>query len=163
MRRDDMYRLLSVIIGIAASVALSYVSHRLNLPIYPDAVGTIGVTAIGGIFYGILTAVFTDTLCMAFNGDALYFAIVNVITAIFTAWFVREKNYRKIKNIIIFTLSSGLIGGGLSGIIQWTLFKEPQSEAIADMMERINIQSFVLSFLLFLFINLKIFRTLFLI
>ena len=156
LRRDSMYKALAVAIGILSSVVLSYVAYRLQLPVYPDAVGTIGMSVIGGLFPGIMTAVLTDTACVAFNENALYFGIVNALTAIFTAWFVREKGFDRKKNVMIFILGAGLIGGGLSGIIQWVLFNEPQSAAIVDLLDKINIQTPIVKLLLFLFINIFI-------
>lgn len=147
---------MAVAIGILSSVVLSYVAYRLQLPVYPDAVGTIGMSVIGGLFPGIMTAVLTDTACVVFNENALYFGIVNALTAIFTAWFVREKGFHQKKNITIFILGAGVIGGGLSGIIQWTLFREPQSAAIVEILDKTNLQSSVVRFLLFLFINISI-------
>ena len=156
LRRDSMYRALAVAIGIFSSTLLSYAAFRLKLPIYPDALGTIAISAVGGLFPGIMTAVLTDTVCMLFNDNALYFGIVNVLTAIFTAWFIREKGFKYISNVIIFILSAGLIGGGLSGIIQWTLFGEPQSASIAELVDKTGIQSSIVRFLLFLFINISV-------
>ena len=155
-RRDGMMRALAVIIGIAVSVAVSFLAHRLNLPIYPDAIGTIGVSALGGLFPGIVTGVLTDTFMMMFNSKALYFGIVNAVVAIYTAWYVRKRGLRRIKHLAVFIVGAGIIGGGLSGIIQWILFSGPQASVIVDLLNAINIQSVVLNFLFFILINISI-------
>ena len=151
-----MMRALAVIIGIAVSVAVSFLAHRLNLPIYPDAIGTIGVSALGGLFPGIVTGVLTDTFMMMFNSKALYFGIVNAVVAIYTAWYVRKRGLRRIKHLAVFIVGAGIIGGGLSGIIQWILFSGPQASVIVDLLNAINIQSVVLNFLFFILINISI-------
>ena len=155
-RRDSLIMALAVVIGIAVSVAISFIAHRLNLPLYPDAIGTIGLSAIGGLLPGIVTGVFTDTFLMMFNSSALYFGIVNAIVAIYTAWYVRKKGLQKAKDVAIFILGAGIIGGGLSGIIQWILFGGPQSSVIGDLLNTVNIQPQVINILFFLLINISI-------
>ena len=154
--RDSMIRALAVIIGIAVGVIASFVAFRLKLPIYPDDIGTIGLSTIGGLFPGIMTAVLTSTVCMTFNSDSLYFGIVNAVIAIYTAWFVRKNGFNKIKDVLIFVLGAGIIGGSLSGTIQWVLFGGPQTEVIVEILNTINISSSISNFLVFILINISI-------
>ena len=128
--RGRKRRALSVFIGIVINVLLSLITYRAGLPVYLDTVGTIAAAALGGLFPGIMTAIATNTVCMLFNSDALYFGIVNIAVAIFTAWFVRNKSLRKVGNIALFILTAGILSGGMSALIQWGLVGAPQNALV---------------------------------
>ena len=76
------YRFVFLMSGIIVNVVLAYVLDRMGLPLFLDTVGTICVAAIGGQFYGIVAAVATNVFCLAFNGNAFYFAVINAFVAI---------------------------------------------------------------------------------
>ena len=151
--RGDVLRVISIAVGIALSVILSYIAFYFKLPIYPDAIGSIGVSFLCGIFPGILAAVLTDAVSMIFNADALYFTIVNVIGAIYSAWFIRKKGFREVRNIFIFIVSAGIIGGVLSGLIQWGIFSEPQNADLSVWLDNVFPEPGISRISLFLFIN----------
>ena len=67
--------------GITMNVIAAYIARRIGLPIYLDTIGTVFVAASMGLFPGIVAAVATNTLCLLFNPDAIYFSIVNVMIA----------------------------------------------------------------------------------
>ncbi len=130
-RRGSMLRALAVFIGVSVSVALSFIAYHYNFPIYPDTVGTVGVSLIGGAFPGIVVAVATDLICTAFNPNALYFCFINTLTAIFTAWYIRKKSHYNLKRYVFFALISGFVAGGLSGLVQWGLFNDVQNSSLS--------------------------------
>ena len=152
--RDSKRRALSVIIGITINVLLAFISYRMGLPIYLDTLGTIGVASVGGLFPGIMTAIATNTICTLFNDEAIYFGIVNALIAIYTAWFVMEKNFRNIKNISEFIIISGIISGGVSAFIQWVLLGEPQNVSVQMLIDIFDKTEGVPEFLLFIVINI---------
>lgn len=153
-RKDSLLRVLSVAIGVAVSVILSYVGYKTKMPLFFDTVGTIGVAAIVGAFHGIITAVLTELLSLSFNPDALYFNSVNALVAIFTAWFVREKSFRKLKDVTIFILSLGVVTGVLSGLIQWGIFGRPQDMSVMALIDSFEFSSDAQRFALFLLIQI---------
>ncbi len=130
--RDSMLRAISVITGIAVNVLLSYVTYQLNLPIYLDTIGTIVVSALGGSFPGIMTAVMTNLICALFNSESIYYSIVNALIAMWTVWFVREKTFRSIKNITIYIAVAGALSGVSSALIQWRVLLGPQDLLVTD-------------------------------
>ncbi len=123
-KRDSILRAVSVMIGIGVNFLLAFISFRLQLPIALDTVGTIGMASIGGLFPGIMTAVMTNAFCTVFNIQTVYFGFVNALLAVFTAWFVREKSFRSLKNIFLYIWVSGLCCGVLHALIQWAVLGE---------------------------------------
>ena len=128
-------RALSVIIGIAINILLSYFTYRAGLPVYLDTVGTIATSVLGGLFPGIITAIATNLICTFFNGDALYFSIVNISVAICASWFARNRQLGKFKNIFLFIFLSGIISGAMSAVIQWGLFGGSQNSSLNSLYE----------------------------
>ncbi len=125
-------KIIIVICGILINVGLSFIVHRFNIPLYLDTIGTIAVSAVAGIFPGIITAVVSNTLCGLFNGVAVYFSILNALIAILTSWYVKEKKFKKLGMVALFILVAAFIGGGLGALVQLLLFREPQIAAINE-------------------------------
>ena len=124
--RNYVKRIIISVIGIAVNVILAYIMHRLGLFLFLDTIGTIAVSALAGLFPGILTAVITNAICMLFNANAIYFGFLNAMVAIFTAWFVRKYSFRKLSKVIIFVLSLALFSGSISTIVNWSLLNGAQ-------------------------------------
>ena len=157
LNQDRKNRIFTVIIGTVINVLLACIAYRSGLPIYLDTMGTIGVTIVGGVFPGIVTAIATNVLCSLFNRTAVYFGIVNTLIAVYTAWFVREKKASQIwniKNIVLFILTAGGISGGVSAFIQWGLFARPQNASVQALMNTLDTAGNVPEFLLFFFLNI---------
>ena len=127
--------------GIALNVILAFVEHLLDLPLYMDTVGTVVVATLGGLYPGIVTAVCTNALCLFFNPDAPYFVLVNILIAIYTAWFVRKHTLKKILNVILFILGIALISGLSSGLIQWFFVGKTDYPVVLETVNAITISS----------------------
>lgn len=153
-RRSSQQRAVSVMIGIAVNVLLAYIAYRTGLPIYLDTVGTIGLAALGGLFPGIMTAIFTNAVCSGFNHPAIYFGGVNALIAIYTAWFVRSKSVRRTRNVIRFILTTGTISGVLSAVIQWYVLGGPQIASVNLFLESSGVAPGFPKFLMFMVINI---------
>lgn len=133
--RGKAFRVSSVFIGIAVNVVVAYVLDLIGLPFYTDNAGTIGATIIGGIVPGVITAIATNVICGVFNGNALYFSIVNIIIAIFTALYIRKKPKPTVKNVAFFVVLAGSISGVFSSLIQLKMVDQPQSQMMLSLME----------------------------
>lgn len=94
--RNSKYHIVLCIIGILANVLPAFASARLGMPFYLDTIGTIGTAILGGVFPGIVVAVVSNALCMMFNHNALYFAFINALVAIYSSWFSRKYTMKKI-------------------------------------------------------------------
>ena len=151
--KGSKYRAAAVIVGITVNVLLAYVSSFFGLPVYLDTIGTMASAAVGGLFPGIITAIITNTLCAVFNGDFIYFGAVNVLLAIYTAWFVRERSFHSFRDLVHFVVIAGLISGGVSALIQWGLFGKPQNESVEALMNTVSSKWKAPGFIVFLCIN----------
>ena len=135
--KDSMLRAECTMLAVLINVILAFLAGKLGLPIYLDTIGTMCIAAMGGLFPGIMVAIATNLFCSMFNDTAVYFGIVNVVVAMYTAWYMREKNFRRIRTIFAFILSVGLLAGGLSAILQYGLFRGTQNAAINTLMETV--------------------------
>ena len=114
-------RILLSLIGITVNVILALSMNKLELHLFLDTVGTIAVSAMGGLFPGILTAVVTNAICALFNVNYIYYGFVNAIVAIMTAWFVRKYGFKKLWKVIIFVAALAVFSGSASALINWFL------------------------------------------
>ena len=121
------------IIGILANVLPAFGSARLGMPFFLDTVGTIGTAILGGVFPGIVVAVTSNALCMMFNHSALYFAFINALVAIFTAWFIRKYSLENIKSILIYAVTTAAGSGILAAFVQQWMFGGAQNVSVGDM------------------------------
>ena len=137
---NRLLRVLTILFGIAMNVAMSFIARKYDLPIYLDAVGTIFVSLVGGIFPGIVTAVLTNAVSTIFNREAIYFGFISALVAIYTAWFVREKKFDHIKKILIFVFTVGIGSGALGAAIQWGAMGRPQTQSFEALVEAFTIQ-----------------------
>ena len=147
-------RAVSVVAGIAVNVILAFISYRSGLPIYLDTVGTVGIALLGGIFPAIMTAIMSNVLCTLFNPEAIYFGIVNAGIAVFTAWYAEQKNRRKLRNMVLYTLAAGVFSGGVSAVIQWFLLGGPQNDSAKAMLEIARSKWDVSGFLIYIILNI---------
>ena len=127
--------------GVALNVILAFAEHLLDLPLYLDTVGTVVVAALGGLYPGIVTAVCTNALCLFFNPDAPYFVLVNILIAIYTAWYVRNYTLNKITNAVVFIIGIALISGLSSGLIQWFFVGKTDYPVVLETVNAITISS----------------------
>ena len=130
IRKNSMYRAVTVIIGIAVSVLLSFIMESMGTPLYLDTVGTIFVAALGGAFPGILTAVATNMICSLFNPQAVYYLLINILIAIATARFYGDRRKKKKADYVFLFICLVMIAGVLGTIFQYLLAGRPDSDTV---------------------------------
>ncbi|WP_051656569.1 HD domain-containing phosphohydrolase [Butyrivibrio sp. AE3004] len=132
--------IIYITVGVAINVILSYVVSVFHLPLYLDTIGTIAVSALCGLYPGIITAVTTNMLCMIFNPTAVYYMIINIniaqLTALFGYKLRQKKKYKPVFYICAISLISGLVGI----LFQWVILGEPQFVEVSDMAGYLNEQ-----------------------
>ncbi|MBP1586160.1 MAG: HD domain-containing protein [Lachnospiraceae bacterium] len=157
-RRNSMYRAITVIGGVFVNIVMAFAANRLGLPLYLDTAGTIAVTAIGGLFPGMMCAMATNVLCSLFNSLSIYYVIINIVIAIFTAGFVKAGSRRAKVLLPFYLIALAVLSGGLGMLFQWGLLKGPQFEDIAQagevLSERTGMGYFICTILLNLGLNL---------
>ncbi len=114
-------RILFALAGVFINVMMAFWMNKAGLHLFLDTIGTIAVSAVGGLFSGILTAVATNTICALFNTNYIYFSFLNALVAILVAWFVRKHYYKKIWMVGLFVMFLALFSGSTSCLISWFL------------------------------------------
>ena len=119
-------RILLSLIGIMINVMLAFLMDKMGMPLFLDAIGTIAVAAVGGLFPGILTAVMTNAICGIFDQNAVYFGFLNALIAIFTVWYIRKFSQKKISSFIMYILIVAFVSGSISAVINLYLLEGAQ-------------------------------------
>ena len=127
-----MQRLAAMLIGIGINVGLSFLMRFLGLPLYLDTIGTILVSALAGVLYGVVTAASTNLICTLFDSFSVYYTLISVLISLVTVMFVRYPKTRRKRYIPLFILIMALLGGGLGTGIQWILTGGPYVTQVAD-------------------------------
>ena len=114
-----------IICGIALNFILSAIVRPTNLPFYIDTVGTIVVTALGGVIPGILTALCTNAINFVMDGESIFYASLSMLIALATTMFFESKFIKTFRGKFLFVLVIAFIGGGIGSVITWFLYGEP--------------------------------------
>ncbi len=130
--KSSMHRVICTVIAVLLNVIPAYIVYRYHLPIYIDTIGTIFISAICGVFSGLITAVVTNAIASAFNPYSLYYMLLSIFIAIFVSWMARKEKYKKKRNFIPLILVLALIGGGIGTVFQWMLLGGPQFDDVAQ-------------------------------
>ena len=140
MGHRRLLRVTATMGGILINVLFALLTNAYGLPVYLDTTGTILVAMVGGLFPAITTAVLTNVVSSLFNGEAIYFGFINALVAIYTAWFIREKKFDRIKKVLIYIFSVGLISGVFSFFIQWGAMGKPHIQSVNALVEAFALQ-----------------------
>ncbi len=139
-KHDSLLWKFSIIFGTGINVLLSFVATRFNLPVYLDAVGTIGVSLTGGMFPGIVTAVATTTLCALFDTNLIYFGCINVLIAMLSSWFTRHRSFKRATDVCAFILIVGIMSGSIGAAIQWWMMGDTGTTALSSLVTMLGVK-----------------------
>ncbi|MBP5180570.1 MAG: HD domain-containing protein [Clostridiales bacterium] len=117
--------LIMIVCGTLLNFVLSTLVKQTNLPFYIDNVGSIIVTVLGGIIPGVITALCTNLINFAVDGESIFYASLSVLIAMVTSVFFESKKVKTIRGKILYILVISLIGGGIGSLITWFLYGEP--------------------------------------
>ena len=127
-RRNELLCYLAVICGIAFNLLCSSLNGLINnSPLYLDTVGTIVVSAIAGLFPGILTGVATNIIQYfldSYNPNSPYYAILSALIAAICALFFNKNLQKKAVNLIWLILGIAFIGGVPGTWVSWMVGDE---------------------------------------
>lgn len=135
IRRNSMLRAISVMTGIAVNVLLFFVTVAMDLPIFLDTAGTIGVSLAAGLFPGMMTAVITNLVCAFFYPQTLYFTYVNAFICLFTVLYVRNHPISRPRFMVFYIFVIGVGSGILGALTQTFLFQNPQNTTVLALIE----------------------------
>ena len=99
----------------------SYIIHATNSPLFLDGIGTVLSAALGGYLPGAIVGLATSLISGLFDASAIYYGIVNIAIALFTAYFAHKGYFKKFYMIIPFILWLIVIGLGHGTILLWLL------------------------------------------
>ncbi len=102
----------------------SKLANALHLPVFLDSVGTMMSAALGGGLPGVIVGYLTNLINGISDPITMYYGILNVMIAIFTAVFYR-RGFLSLKKPGLFFLAVfvySLIGGALGSVITWLLY-----------------------------------------
>ncbi len=133
-----MQRLVTMLLGIGVNVGLSFLMRTLGLPLYLDTIGTIAVSVLAGVFWGVFTAASTNLICTLFNPFSVYYTSISVFIALFTVVFTHYPKTRKKRYIPLFILLLAVLGGGFGTGVQWVLTGGPYNSDVADLVRVIS-------------------------
>ena len=128
----NIQRIIAVLLGIGVNVGFSLLTQKLGIPLYLDTIGTIAVSALTGVFFGLVTAASTHLICTLFNPISIYYTSISVFIALVTVAFIRYPKTQRKRFIPLFVFILALFGGGLGTGIQWILSGGPYIEDVAD-------------------------------
>jgi hypothetical protein len=80
------------LVGVLLNIVFNMLISQIGLPLFLDTAGTIAITMLGGLFWGILCGALTNIVIhtISFWGwEGYLFAICNIATALVTWLFIR--------------------------------------------------------------------------
>ena len=152
--KNVLLNMIAICGGILVNVICAYLTYKAEIPMYFDAIGTIGVAAVCGILPGFLVAVFTNLFCTLFNSFAVYYAIISVLMALATYVYVKRGYFKKKVRVLDYLLLLALISGGLGAVVQWLLLGHPQMIEVDQASEYIATKFGLNYYLCFVVINI---------
>lgn len=121
--KKNIFNLILLIIAVASNCLGSFIARNISLPLYLDSVLTIGVTAIGGLWWGIACAVLSNVTLYLFDYSMLPFTLCHVLTTV-CAWltFRRTEKPFQMQSFLWAGLWSGLTNAVTGNLISDFLF-----------------------------------------
>ena len=158
LKNGAKVRVLTVILGVAVNVLVSFGVHKLDLPLYLDTIGTIAVTILGDIFPGVMTAFATNLILNLSSPGTVYYAFINILVALYTAYFFKRHSLSSITVFLQYVASIGAICGVLGAVVQWFVVSSALNYSIkimADAMsENLGFHSFISYVIINIFFNM---------
>ncbi len=146
-----------MLLGVVLNVALSLIARYLiKMPMYLDTAGTIAVAGLVGVYPGVLTAMLTNMIGSLFEPYSIYFAIINCMIAMLTAYLSRNDKIKNLSKVVLLILGASFIGGIFGALEQWTLFGKPQLPEVEETVRIVSEVSGMGIFPTFLLVNFGI-------
>ena len=122
--RKVLYLILVILtlVGITLNIVLANLALYFGIPLYIDSLGTILIAMLGGSSPAIMVGFFSNAINGISNPDTLYYGVINILIAVFAAYFQRKKYFRTLPGIFLSVLTMSLIGGGLGSVLTWFLY-----------------------------------------
>lgn len=120
--RKNLNTLLLCICCLTANLVGAALMKHLSLPFFLDTQGTIAAAVLGGSLPGIAVGLLTNMIKGLVDFSSVYYATVNVLIAVCSAYYYRRGYFKKLKNTAGFFLVLTVYGGFLSAGLSWILY-----------------------------------------
>ncbi len=117
LNKQNLSAIMICAIGIAVNTLLNALVTAFGIPLYLDTIGTIVVSAMGGVLPGVVVGFATGIIKSIFSPASLYYGVLNVLIAVAAAFLARRGWFEKIRGIIGSIFVFVLIGGGIGSLI----------------------------------------------
>lgn len=107
---------------VLINLAFAVIPRELHLPLYLDTIGTILASVMGGSVPGIIVGYLTNIINGFADVDYIYYAVINVLIAVFTSFFERKGWFRKITKTALAVMILSLTVGTLGSVLTWLLY-----------------------------------------
>lgn len=123
-RDSDRTQILALVpLGIALNLALGTIVHALKLPIYVDAVGSVLVTLVAGVWAGIVVGVASFLIGGILVNPVLpWFSGTQAAIAIYVHLVARRGGFRSWGRTVVAGIGLGLVAGVVSAPVIVALF-----------------------------------------
>lgn len=99
----------AVVVGIVLNVVGGYVARCFNLPIWLDMTGTVIASYYGGMWSGIIAALFNNIIPAFNDPTALFYAITSVFAAVVIQLFIKKGYMNDVIKAIISSFWLGML------------------------------------------------------
>lgn len=120
--RNKAFILIIYAFCLLANLSGAILAKSLSLPLFLDTQGTIVASVLGGYLPGIVIGLLTNLLKGTVSFTSVYYATVNVLIAVCSAYYYRRGYFKKLKTAAGFFLVLTVYGGSLSACLTWVLY-----------------------------------------
>lgn len=116
---------ISIIAAVLLNGLFSLIATSLNLPIFLDSIFTVMMTALFGLWPGLLVGLLSNLFFEVIKGFPGYlypFAIVNMCTALVTWLHIRYGNFGKASGALWTIISLALVNAVVGAVIVSAVF-----------------------------------------
>ncbi len=122
-RKTKKSWIAGLILGsILLNIGISQAASSAGLALYLDSIGTVIASIFGGFLPGILVGFITNLIKTIFDPSSIYYGLINVLIAVFAAFFASHGWFKSILKIFVPIVATGIFVGGLSSILTWALY-----------------------------------------
>ena len=115
----------SLLCVIAAGIVLNILGTKLNaalgLPLYLDGIGTIVSAMLGGCIPCVTAGFLTNIIIGISDSYTTYFCVISVLIALAAVHFAEDLRRFHVKKIFLAVISFAFLGGVLGGGLTWMI------------------------------------------
>ncbi|MBO4395786.1 MAG: HD domain-containing protein [Eubacterium sp.] len=135
---------LGLILGsIGLNILGSQIAAWTGIVLYLDSIGTVVSSALGGYIPGIIVGFLTNMLKTISDTPSIYYGVINVLIAVFSAFFVRRGFFRNPLRLLAPIFATGILVGSLSSILTWFLYGFATEGITADLASYVHTHTFL--------------------